>query len=377
VSDFECTENQINNLLRKVIRNNEQGWMDTSNVRTENMKASNVRRLMKIMVDRGFAFDNWLSPDNERYAICFNLLMKDRMLEDLDRFDPALLSHLRIVDISPEYLSKLSMTADTHNILNISQRRYAEIYDVLCMYQDGKDIDKFKIDIIDREGQPDKFYSKYFKRLIIAESRLLIDMYKSIKVGWREIEEIVEAPTYNDLFLELLSEIRLCELDDCFNIKDELELKVRSKSRYLKEIANINESCKNELSKLIKYSIDLRDKEFYQSLLEDCIQYPYGRSLQNAVSALCKLANRDTSKSHITDKLNDIINAYHAVSTELPINDSDSSYIKVLLVEDILGISTDPRIRKALSDWKSSKYEASNILSSLYYYFTKNPDERL
>jgi hypothetical protein len=375
VSDFECTENQINNLLRKVIRNNEQGWMDTSNVRTENMKASNVRRLMKIMVDRGFAFDNWLSPNNERYAICFNLLMKDLMLEDLDRFEPSLLSHLRIVEISPEYLSKLSMTVDTQNILNISRRRYAEIYDVLCMYQDGKDIENFKIDIIDREGQLDKFYSKYFKRLIIAESRLLINIYKAIKVGWRELEDIFEASIYNDLFFELLSEIRLQQLDDCLNVKSKFEIKSRSQSRYLTEIANINESFKDILSDLIKYSIDLRDKELYQSLLEDCIQYPYGRSLQNAVRALCNVPDRD--KSYVTDNLFKLVKAYRAVSAELPINDSDSSYIKSILVEDILGISTDPRVRKALSDWKSSKYEASNILSSLYYYFTKNPNERL
>jgi hypothetical protein len=377
VSDIDHIENKINNLLRKVIRNNIQGWMDTENIRTENMKASDVRRIMKIMVDRGFAFDNWLSPDNKQYAICFNLPMKDRMIEDLDRFDPSLLSHRRIVDISPEYLSKLSMTVNTLGILNISRRHYAEIYHVLCMYQDGKDIEKFKIDIIDREGQLDKFYSKYFKRLIIAESRLLINIYKAIKVGWRELEDIVEAPTYNDLFLELLNEIRLQQLDECLNVNTEFEIKPRSQSRYLTEIANINESCKKELSTLIKYSINLREKEFYQSLLEDCIQYPYGRSLQNAFSALCNIANRDSTKRYITDKINNIIKTYHAVSAELPINDSDSLYIKAILVEDILGISTDPRVRKALSDWKSSKYEASNILSSIYYFFTKNPDERL
>ncbi len=83
---------------------------------------------MKIMVDRGFAFDNWLPPDNERYTICFNLLVKDRILEDLDRFSPSLLSHLRIVEIHLEYLSKLPMTANTQNILNINRRHYIEIY---------------------------------------------------------------------------------------------------------------------------------------------------------------------------------------------------------------------------------------------------------
>jgi hypothetical protein len=375
VSDFEYIENQLTNLLRKVIRNNEQGWMDTSDVRTENMKASDVRRLMKIMVDRGFAFDNWLPADKEGYAICFNLLVKDRMLEDLDRFAPSLLSHLQIVEIPLEYLSKLSMTANTQNILNINRRHYVEIYNVLCMYQDGKNIEKFKIDIIDGQGQIDKFYSKHFKRVIILQARLLINMYKSIKVGWRELEDIVEAPTYNDLFLELLTEMRLQQLNDCLNVKSEFQLKPRSQSRYLKEIANINEYFKNVLSDLIKYSIDIRDKELYRSLLKDCIQYPYGHSLLNTVRALCNVPDRD--KSYVTDKFKDVVKAYHAVSEELPISDFDSLYIKVVLVEDILGISTDPRVRKALSDWKSSKYEASNILSSQYYYFTKNPNERL
>jgi hypothetical protein len=336
VSDFECIENQLTNLLRKVIRNNEQGWMDTSDVRTENMKASDVRRLMKIMVDRGFAFDNWLPADKEGYAICFNLLVKDRMLEDLDRFAPSLLSHLQIVEIPLEYLSKLSMTANTQNILNINRRHYVEIYNVLCMYQDGKNIEKFKIDIIDGQGQIDKFYSKHFKRVIILQARLLINMYKSIKVGWRELEDIVEAPTYNDLFLELLTEMRLQQLNDCLNVKSEFQLKPRSQSRYLKEIANINEYFKNVLSDLIKYSIDIRDKELYRSLLKDCIQYPYGHSLLNTVRALCNVPDRD--KSYVTDKFKDVVKAYHAVSEELPISDFDSLYIKVVLVEDILGI---------------------------------------
>jgi hypothetical protein len=91
MSEFQVTEKEVRNLLKNIRRGNKGGWLNARDIRTKNKSAAEVRILMKEMVARGHAFDNWLPSEDSNYEICFSLLEKERMLADLDRFDPSLL----------------------------------------------------------------------------------------------------------------------------------------------------------------------------------------------------------------------------------------------------------------------------------------------
>lgn len=255
---------------------------------------------------------------------------------------------------------------------NFIKRRYIEVYAIFCRHQNGKSIEDFNIGMTDREGNENEYFAKWFKRGITTEARMFISMYKVLKVGWKEIRNIFNAPTYNDLFLEILLAHHLHILKDLFMLDGNIKMNPRSQSRYLKELASRNKSIETEIKILIKESNDDREKDRYRSLLEDCEQHPYGRSFTDAVNALSDV-------SSISDKFRDIIKAYHAVKKALPITDTEYEYeydLAVRTIKNVLDTSTDPRVQKALSDWRNSENEFFNLQGSLNRRYVEYPKER-
>jgi hypothetical protein len=367
MSEFEWKEQQIKKVYES--RKHKKSWLDARAIRA-GLPAVDVRRLMKIMVDRELAFGNGLTSDNEKYKICFNLEGKDIILEDLDRFDNSLLSDPRIIDLPPKSLLDPTINSQQLDMWNFTKRRYTEVYAAFCRHQNGLNIEDLDIHMTDNEGNIDVFFSNWVKKGITIEARMFINMYKVLKIGWREIKSIFHAPTYNDLFLEILLAHHLHILKDLFRLDGKIEMNPRSQSRYLKELANRNKSIETEIKILIKESNDDQEKDRYRSLLEDCEQHPYGRSFTDAVNALSDV-------SSISDKFRDIIKAYHAVNKALPITDTEYEYdLALRTIKNLLDTSTDPRVQKALSDWRNSENESFNLQSLLNRRYVEHPKER-
>ena len=81
MSDYRWTEKQISKVFES--RKHHKSWLDARAIRS-GITAAAVRQLMKIMVDRRYAFDNLTSPDSDRYKICFNLDERERIIEVLE-----------------------------------------------------------------------------------------------------------------------------------------------------------------------------------------------------------------------------------------------------------------------------------------------------
>jgi hypothetical protein len=62
-------EKQINDCIKRCCH--KKGWLKTRDVRSGNVSSLETRHLMKVIVDRGFAFSNQVVWQDERYQICF------------------------------------------------------------------------------------------------------------------------------------------------------------------------------------------------------------------------------------------------------------------------------------------------------------------
>ena len=371
MSDYQWTEKQIQKVY--ATRKHKKGFLNAREIRA-GVSAADVRKLMKVIVDRGYAFDNELDPAHEEYEICFNLEEKDRIIEDLDRFDNSLLSDSRMLFIPQEVISKFLDSPDLEPILTFEINRYLEIDNALKRYQNRGKIEDFKVNTINGQGNKHRFASKHYKDIVIAETQILIAMYKAIKIGWRELKEIVYAPTYNEFFIETLIVCRTDNLELLLESEGKPEMRFRSQWGHLKKLANKNKLIEKELSLLIEHSTSSQAKESYRSILEDFQRNPYDRSVENAICVLCDAANRDTNKNHIYEGLIDIVKAYFAVVPTLP-RESEGD-IRVAVTKDVLALSTDPRVQKALSIWKNSGNKFYDLLSRSTRYYAQHPEER-
>jgi hypothetical protein len=115
MSNFEWTEAQVNKFIKRL--KHKKGWLNTRDVRSGNTaKASDDRKLMKLIVDRGIVFDNGIATDSEQYKVCFNLEDKDGLLEDLENsskemlFDPSLMSDSRMNDLPKKKILEYAAT---------------------------------------------------------------------------------------------------------------------------------------------------------------------------------------------------------------------------------------------------------------------------
>ncbi len=71
-----------------------KGWIETKYLRSGNMSSLETRELAKLICKNfNIAFDNQLAFQDERYRICFELALRDQMIEELDLFDDSVLMH--------------------------------------------------------------------------------------------------------------------------------------------------------------------------------------------------------------------------------------------------------------------------------------------
>jgi hypothetical protein len=185
MSDF--TEKQINDCIKRC--RCKKKWLNTRDVRSGNMTSLETRHLMKVIVDRGFAFSNQVVWQDERYQICFELDKKIMMIEDLDRFDNLVLTHPLMLDIPSK-----SLLYDKTKLLNLKywnalKIEWLEIYAAFCRYQNGQDIEDFQCFISSVPIANESLYLKDCKQHMLIKIRKFIKMYKAFKIGWEEIED--------------------------------------------------------------------------------------------------------------------------------------------------------------------------------------------
>ena len=372
MSDYQWTEKQIKKVYET--RKHKKRFLNAREIRA-GVPAADVRKLMKIIVDRGYAFDNELDPNNEKYEICFNLAEKDRIIENLDRFDNSLFISMQILNSSVDSTSKHLITEDVQNVFMIFQYRYLHIYEVLSMYQNSEDIENFEVNLFDREGNIHKFLSKFYKQVLLLEARNYIDMYKAIKIGWRELKEMIIAPTYNDFFLEIVLGLRVESLQKIVEAPDKLEIKWRSQLKHLRIIENTPKFVEDALLTLILSSNSIQNQEFYRSKLKEFHQNYQGNSLKNAVFAMRDAVEHDATNIHIWEMFEDLVKSYLAVDRMSFIDATDYDFT-VAITKDVLALSSDSRVLKALSNWKNSGNEVYPVSSRLFRFYADNPEQR-
>jgi hypothetical protein len=278
------------------------------------MKASNMRQLMKLLVDRELAFDNRLDPKNEEYAICFLLEKKQIILNELEDNNKISLSHesdifnrSRLEMLREELLQTLKTTEDA-NIFDEILFDAKIVYEAFSKHQHG---DEFKDFVFVHTF--DYLLEKYsqrinddHKKLLSIQVDILIDMHHALKVGWEEIKHITTVSTYNELFINLFIMQQIESIILMRLIKEQqVQLKHRSNSRSALKIINLK-----------KY-----------------------------------LANPGLENENILDVIQDLYEANRALS----VYDISSKYeVIVSNIKTTLGKSNNPRVRKALSDWNES-----------------------
>ena len=171
---------------------------------------------MQIMCDREYAFDNLTSVDSDQYKICFNLEKKEQMLKEIQDskkdnssiiFDTSLLSDPRLVDLPLKDFLNLATSSRIRFYWTELNIEWKEIYKEFFRCQNGGDmqdsqyIHKYLLPVgVSKQQMKDT------RALILSQTNTFISMYKSLKIGWQEIEHIYPRySTYNDLFLGVLS----------------------------------------------------------------------------------------------------------------------------------------------------------------------------
>lgn len=350
MSDYQWTEKQIQKAYGS--RKHKQGWLNARDIRSGFLAAS-VRKLMQIMCDRGYAFDNLTSVDSDQYKICFNLDKKEQMLQEIQDsrkdnfsiiFDTSLLADPRLADLPPQYFLNIDTTSHLRSCWTELNSEWQEIHKEFLRCQNGGDMQDSQhiyanllpVDVSKQEIEDKRAF-------VLSQSNKFISMYKALKIGWQEIEHIYsDYSTYNDLFLKILSAHYCIKMFRLFSFRKSKETD-RSISNKLDMISKIPKFIISTLEYLCKNASD-SDEEYWKIILGEYIQDPHGRGLGNAFNALLDIANEDGNENYVKDGLNDFCKAFSKLSN-LPRFKSYEDFCVYFDTEDQLSedqLSEDP-----------------------------------
>lgn len=400
MSDYQFTDKQINNFVKRCM--DKKGWLNTRDVRSGNMPAVELRQLMKVAVDLGCAFDNSLSPESERYEICFNLEEKDRLLEEIEKsnnyflLDDLLLS-AQVMFCLPPMNSNFTSTKKTNELISWLEHKilWLDIYQALCRYQNREKIENFGFCFLCEpyfQGSP-KYYDKNRKEFISLMTNKFVAMYKAVKIGWQEIKTIYPFATYNDLFIAILLAHSVSWLQQSL-LKKAVKSGYRTNARKLEKVLSIPEFVKEALDILSMESSDVNTKKYYQSLLEQYERDPSDRLLDSIISILVKSAKKDDNNNWILNCLeeyyksfslpgifhdfksfDDFLSSYETGASWLSYKDTNLNRFDIFaggsLIQTVLSKSTDPNVREALSEWENAQ---SRVFKLTYRIYRRNAE---
>ena len=165
--------------------------------------------------------------------------------------------------------------------------------------EDTEDFDKYKI-----ENFP-PFFSAYnskdTNKYILIKIYTFINMYKALKIGWKEIYHLYPKQTYNTLFLELL----IAYYSDKFTRQCNLQ-KPCHKINVAKitAIKNFSSFAISQIERLIEEEKpDSLEQKLYKSILEEYSRVPYGQSLDKVLDILKKASKKDIYLERVKELL--------------------------------------------------------------------------
>lgn len=334
MSDCQFTDKEISIFIDRY--KNKKGWLNTRYVRRRNEKASEVRKLMKLVVVQEVAFDNKIDLENEKYEICFNLDEKQKILDELEDVTKRSLSQSSDIlnreklEILPkEFFQILDTTKDvsTFNEILFNVRI---VYEAFSKHQNGEEFKDFNFmytfdHLLKKQSQR---INDDHKKLLLTQVYTLIDMHHALRVGWEEIKHITTISTHNELFINLF-------------IGQQLEVLILMRHLEQQQIQLQHRSDTRNMLKIIKL------KKY--------------------------LANQELGDEHILDVIKDFDEASRALS----VYDIPSKYEDILShIKTALGKSDNPRVRKALSDWRESGDPVFKLFGTMSRWYADNPEAR-
>lgn len=372
MQNHQFTDKQTNNFIKR--NTNKKGWLNYTKVRSENMAAQETRYLMRLMCDDEFrlAFDNELSPQDTRYAICFDLDAKDMMIEELDRFDMSALLHPVLMEIP----SKSLLGKESTQLEFLCWKRllvdWIAVYKGFVRYQNGQRINDFQV--LDSFSpihiSNEKLYEKDKKEFIVIKIRKFIKMYKALKIGWKDIKHIHSNYTYNTLFVNILRECYEEKFFLATNFAEPHENQIIHSPKTV-ILARFQGIMKIHLESLSNdENVDRSDREIYMLTLEEYKREPHGQGLEKAFGVLKRVAQEDiyVRQSFIDfyEALS-VIGKFHnksfddflkcdgiedfSLNYDPTLNDALIVDRVLYQIREVLRASSDPRVRAAVSDW--------------------------
>jgi hypothetical protein len=411
MSDYQWTEKQIQKAYGS--RKHKQGWLNARDIRS-GFPAASVRKLMQIMCDRGYAFDNLTSVDSDQYKICFNLDKKEQMLKEIQDsrkdnfniiFDTSLLEDPRLVDLPRKDFLTFDITSRMRFWWTELNIEWKEIHKEFLRCQNGEDMQDSQhihanllpVDVSKQEIEDKRAF-------VLSQRTTFINMYKALKIGWQEIEYIYsDCSTYNDLFLRILSahySIKIYRLSSFQKTKQT----DRTISNKLDVISKIPKFIISTLEYLCKNAGD-SDKEYWKIILGEYIQDPHGRGLDNAFNALLDIANEDENENYVKDGLNDFCKAFSKLSnlprfksyedfcmyfetedqlsedqlsddplSEYPFFNHLVELSEAYPIKEILRASENPKVTKAVFEWVNAEKEIIEVSRTISRRKAQQPD---
>jgi hypothetical protein len=393
MSDYQWTEKEINKFIEKY--RNVKGWLNARGVRfNPHVKVSDLRQLMKIAVVRGIAFDNETSPNSDRYKICFNLAEKEKIIEEL--YDSISYSPFEDLEMINMFMDRFISThlypsIETPQQLFVYINLHVEWFYILAglySHQRGENIEKICFEdllpplIKDSEDSEEfdrntikdfppfisSYNSKDLNKHILIKIYTFINMYKALKVGWKEIDHLYPNQTYNILFITLLFHYYSDKFTRQYNLQKPYHKINIEKITTIKDFDNFI-IC--QLNRLIEdENSDKLQQEQYKSTLEEYCREPNGQGLDKALDVLKEVSKKDVyiwgGLKNYYESLSMLGSYPNLKSFDDFLKSSDPGdfyfrddikfthhaiFYQAVEIKTILMNSPNPRVRKAVSEW--------------------------
>lgn len=387
MSDYNWKEKQIRKAYET--HQHKKDWLNTRAIRS-GISAADVRQLMKIMVERGYAFDNQTSQDSDRYSICFNLDEKERIVEELeDSMEYSPFDNLAIIGAVMDkfFAGVLADRIETKEQLvayfNL-KLEWACIYAGLLRHQEGKNVNEFKLSCLLKIANTSEYFDMYlfdriapFMKILNRKDRdkyisikilVFIKIYKALKIGWNDIAHLYPNRKHNMVFISLIEAYFTDKIVQCSNPR---KPKYWTYLPKLVTIKNFPGFMKKHLIFLSENkNSDETSRDFYKAILEGYERDPQGQGLDKALAAFKELAEKDT---YVAGELKEYYKAlsffgaypdlksfddflqcpnpgYSLHHNDIELTDYAVAYQASHIKEALLQ-SPNSRVRKAVSEW--------------------------
>ncbi len=313
----EADNSRIESDLAKLIElfKDENRFITATEVRKAGIardKTSQYRRdLLKLALDRGYAKkNNGATSAHNKYGVYFNTKVEiaGEYLFDWD----VLLSPV-IINLPPREYLETNLSIAQKKKWNLIKREWIEIHKFFCICQNPENAQNYNcLQITDIKYRGVKAVGYIF-------------MYKAIKIGWIEVEKKgleKSFGSYNDYFIKCLMHDSSLEFENCLSADQKAE-KLRSFYDHLLVMRNA------------------RKKGIYtpEQYGDGYVTINEKKDLERAFKFLTK--NQDMK----------------------PNLKKFSNYTE--LVQKCLENSTDPKVKKALDDWREADKHLEQLTISL------------